>query len=297
MGRLIDGKMISREIQDNIRKEVDSLISKGKRKPGLATLLVGDNPASQSYIRSKIRSSERAGFNSFHTSLPETASREDISDIIDRWNRDDNVDGILVQLPLPQHLIGETNEILLQIDPSKDVDGFHPVNIGNLVKGNPTFIPCTPRGIIEILKHEGIETTGKDIVVIGRSQIVGLPLAILFLLKGSFGDATVTVCHSRTRNLPEKTSRADILVAAIGKPHFVTEDMVKEGATVIDVGVNRVEDSTRERGYRLVGDVDTENVLKKVSAITPVPGGVGPMTITMLLLNTLEAYKKNITAV
>ncbi len=294
MNKYIDGKAISSEIQETIKSKVEEYTAKGLRKPGLATLLVGNNPASQSYIRSKIKKSEYVGFNSFHKSLGEDASIEEVMKTIEEWNNSEEIDGILVQLPLPLNLAKYTNDIMLAIDPEKDVDGFHPYNIGLLVKGEPRFIPCTPRGIIELLKHEKIETTGKKAVIIGRSQIVGLPVGLLLLMKNEYGNATVTYCHSRTKNLDEEIKQADILIAAIGKPQFVKSNMIKEGVTIIDVGINRIEDSNSKKGYRIVGDVDTEDVLPKVSRITPVPGGVGPMTITMLLENTLESYERKL---
>ncbi len=294
MNKYIDGKAISNEIQDKIRARVNEYITRGLRKPGLATLLVGNNPASQSYIRSKIKKSEYVGFKSFHKSLGEDTSIEEIMKIITEWNNSQDVDGILVQLPLPQHLIKYTNDVMLAIDPQKDVDGFHPYNIGLLVKGEPRFIPCTPKGIIELLKHEKIETNGKKAVIIGRSQIVGLPVGLLLLMKNEYGNATVTYCHSRTKNLEEEIKQADILIAAIGKPQFVKSSMIKEGVTIIDVGINRIEDPHSKKGYKIVGDVDTDDVLSKVSKITPVPGGVGPMTITMLLENTLESYERKL---
>ncbi len=294
MDKYIDGKAISNELQEKIKEKVEEYAKKGLRKPGLATLLVGSDPASQSYIRSKIKKSEYVGFNSFHKSLEENSSIDTIMKIIEEWNKSDAIDGILVQLPLPQHLSQYTNDVMLAIDPEKDVDGFHPYNIGLLAKGEPRFVPCTPKGIIELLRHENIETEGKKAVIVGRSQIVGLPVGLLLLMKNKFGNATVTFCHSRTKDIAKETKQADILIAAIGKPEFITSDMIKEGVTIIDVGINRVDDPTAKKGYRLVGDVNTNDVLSKVSRITPVPGGVGPMTITMLLQNTLESYERKL---
>lgn len=292
MGKLIDGKAISGEIYEEIRQKVKEYRINYGRVPGLATLLVGDNPASKSYIRSKIKRTEETGFKSFHRDLESGSSFKEIIEQVNLWNHDETIDGILVQLPLPDQLKKYTGTIMDTIDPVKDVDGFHPNNMGLLAKGNPRFIPCTPRGIIEILKHENIEISGKHAVIIGRSQIVGLPLAILLLMKNAAGNATVTICHSRTKDIAAFTRQADIIIAALGKPHFVTADMIKEGSVIIDVGINRIEDPSAKRGYRLVGDVDTEAVKGKAAAVTPVPGGVGPMTIAMLLLNTLNSYEK-----
>lgn len=292
MGKIIDGKAISREIYEEIRQNVEKYRVNYGRVPGLATLLVGDNPASKSYIRSKIKRTEETGFKSFHRDLESGSTFEEIIEQINLWNHDETIDGILVQLPLPDQLKKHTGTIMDTIDPSKDVDGFHPNNMGLLAKGNPRFIPCTPRGIIEILKHENIEINGKHAVIIGRSQIVGLPLAILLLMKNAAGNATVTICHSRTKDIAAFTRQADIIIAALGKPHFVTADMIKEGSVIIDVGINRIKDPSAKRGYRIVGDVDTEAVKGKAFAVTPVPGGVGPMTIAMLLLNTLNSYEK-----
>lgn len=294
MGKIIDGKAVSKEIYANIKTKVLSYKAKKKRVPGLATLLVGDNPASRSYVRSKIKRSEESGFNSYHIDMEKTSTGEQIIGQIKEWNRDNSIDGILVQLPLPEHLRESTSTIMDAIDPAKDVDGFHPQNLGLLARGTPRFIPCTPRGIIELLKYENISTEGKHAVIIGRSQIVGLPLSILLLMKTEYGNATVTVCHSRTNNISSLTRQADIIITALGKPYFLNVDMIKEGAVVIDVGINRVEDPSAKKGYRIVGDVDTEAVLKKASAVTPVPGGVGPMTIAMLLLNTLNSYEAKI---
>lgn len=291
MGKIIDGKAVSREIYADIKSKVLSYKTKYRRVPGLATLLVGDNPASRSYVRSKTKRSEEAGFNSYHIDMANTGTKEQIIGQINEWNKDNSIDGILVQLPLPEHLRKDTSVIMDTIVPAKDVDGFHPQNLGLLARGTPRFVPCTPRGIIELLKHEHISTEGKHSVIIGRSQIVGLPLSILLLMKTEYGNSTVTVCHSKTKDISSFTRQADIVITAMGKPHFLNAEMIKEGAVVIDVGINRVEDSSAKRGYRIVGDVNTEDILKKASAVTPVPGGVGPMTIAMLLLNTLNSYE------
>ncbi|GAB5518315.1 MAG: bifunctional methylenetetrahydrofolate dehydrogenase/methenyltetrahydrofolate cyclohydrolase FolD [Rhodothermales bacterium] len=284
---LIDGKAIAADVRNDVRTHVDLWTAQGHRAPFLSVVLVGNNPASASYVRGKAKAAGLAGIESDTLAYDASISETKLLDVIDRLNGDEGVDGILVQLPLPDHI--DANKVIEAIDPAKDVDGFHPINVGNLVIGRPAFPPATPSGIVEMLKRSGIETSGAHAVIIGRSNIVGKPMATLLLQRGL--DATVTVCHSRTKNLAELTRQADILIAAIGRPHFVTADMVKAGAVVIDVGINRVEDATRERGYRLVGDVDFEAVKAKAAAITPVPGGVGPMTIAMLLKNTFAAAR------
>ena len=255
--------------------------------PGLGVLLVGDDPASRSYVTAKERACEKAGIYSSEIRLEASATLEEILQVVNDFNQDDRIHGILVQLPLPD---ASMEQIVLEaIQLEKDVDGFHPVNVGRMMLGLPAFLPCTPHGILQILKRSGIETCGAHAVVVGRSHIVGRPLANMLSQKNELGNATVTLCHTRTKNMAELTRQADILIAAAGRPGTITADMVKDGAVVIDVGVNRVEDASRERGYRLTGDVDFEAVAAKASAITPVPGGVGPMTITMLLFNTVEA--------
>lgn len=276
--KILDGKKMSAEIRAAIKEKVVLLKEKGI-VPGLAVILVGDNPASKVYVGQKEKGCLEAGFASFLHRLPETTSQEELLALIDKLNADKTVHGILVQLPLPRQIDPDT--VLAAIRPEKDVDGFHPVNIGRLVAGLPASEPCTPKGILRLLKSTGIPLAGKEAVVIGRSNIVGKPVALMLLAES----ATVTICHSKTANLAEHVRRADILVAAIGKPRFVTADMVKEGAVVIDVGINRLEEG-------LVGDVDYEPVAEKASWITPVPGGVGPMTIAMLLENTLEQAEK-----
>jgi methylenetetrahydrofolate dehydrogenase (NADP+)/methenyltetrahydrofolate cyclohydrolase len=276
--KILDGKKMSAEIRAAIKEKVVLLKEKGI-VPGLAVILVGDNPASKVYVGQKEKGCLEAGFASFLHRLPETTSQEELLALIDKLNADKTVHGILVQLPLPRQIDPDT--VLAAIRPEKDVDGFHPVNIGRLVAGLPASEPCTPKGILRLLKSTGIPLAGKEAVVIGRSNIVGKPVALMLLAES----ATVTICHSKTANLAEHARRADILVAAIGKPRFVTADMVKEGAVVIDVGINRLEEG-------LVGDVDYEPVAEKASWITPVPGGVGPMTIAMLLENTLEQAEK-----
>jgi methylenetetrahydrofolate dehydrogenase (NADP+)/methenyltetrahydrofolate cyclohydrolase len=286
--QIIDGKATAEQIRREIADRVAKARAQGKRPPGLAVLIVGENPASQSYVRGKRKAGEEVGFHSVVHELPATISQKDLIDWVDRLNADPAIDGILCQLPLPQHL--DATEIILRIDPAKDVDGFHPVNVGKLATGLDGFVSCTPLGCRELLLRHGIETAGKHAVVLGRSNIVGMPMALLLMRKGPGGDATVTVCHSRTPDLRETCARADILIAAIGRPRFVTADMVKPGAAVIDVGINRIDDPSTKSGYRLVGDVDFEAVKEKAGWITPVPGGVGPMTIAMLLANTLNSW-------
>lgn len=290
VAQIIDGKAVAAAVRGDVKSEVDAWTSAGNRAPSLVVVLVGDDPASASYVRGKARAAEEAGIRGetrlFDTSITQT----ELLDLISALNADDGVDGILVQLPLPSHI--DEAEVIRAIDPDKDVDGFHPVNAGRLMLGLPGFVPATPAGILELLRRSDVETSGKQAVIVGRSNIVGKPLANLMMRKGI--DATVTVCHSRTRDLETLTRAADILIAAIGSPNFVSGDMIKEGATVIDVGVNRVEDASRERGYRLVGDVDFEAAARVASWITPVPGGVGPMTIAMLLRNTLSAARMHV---
>ena len=288
--RRIDGAALGKEIRAEVAVRATELRAAGV-VPGLAVVLVGDDPASAVYVRSKGRACEEAGMHSETIRLPADASEADLLGTIDRLNHDPAIHGMLVQLPLPGHIDGE--RVLHAIDPRKDVDGFHPVNVGKLVLGDPTgFRPATPYGVQQMLVRSGIPTAGAHVVIVGRSNIVGRPMAGLLLQKGPGGDATVTVCHSRSRDLPSLTRQADILIAAIGRAEFITADMVREGATVVDVGINRVDDASQARGYRLVGDVAFEEVAAKAGAITPVPGGVGPMTIAMLLVNTLQAAEK-----
>lgn len=284
--QLIDGKKIAAEMREEIAQRSADLTARGTT-PGLGVILVGEDPASQSYIRAKERACEKAGIYSDDNRLSAETTEEELLALVERMNRDPKIHGILVQLPLPAHI--DEHRVLLAIDPDKDVDGFHPMNVGRMMVGEPGFLPCTPHGILHLLKRTGVTIEGAHAVIVGRSNIVGKPLANMLVQKNELGNATVTVCHTRTRNLAEITRQADILIAAIGKPGAVTADMVREGAAVIDVGVNRVDDATRERGYRLVGDVDFDAVCEKAACITPVPGGVGPMTITMLLHNTVES--------
>ncbi|HEY3012549.1 MAG TPA: bifunctional methylenetetrahydrofolate dehydrogenase/methenyltetrahydrofolate cyclohydrolase FolD [Gemmatimonadales bacterium] len=288
--RILDGTVIAQTIRAEVAGEVARLAA-GGRKPGLAAVLVGEDPASAVYVRSKGKACEEAGMHSVTIRLPASTSEVELLDTVDHLNADPQIHGILVQLPLPKHMNSE--KVLRRIDPAKDVDGFHPVNVGKLVIGDKTaFRPATPYGVQQMLIRSGIETKGAHAVIVGRSNIVGRPMANLLIQQGPGGDATVTVCHSRTRDLPAVTRSADILIAAIGKPEFVTADMVRQGVVVVDVGINRVDDPSRPRGYRLVGDVAYEPVAQIASAITPVPGGVGPMTIAMLLQNTLQAMQQ-----
>ncbi|PXA04932.1 bifunctional methylenetetrahydrofolate dehydrogenase/methenyltetrahydrofolate cyclohydrolase FolD [Coraliomargarita sinensis] len=285
--QLIDGNAIAESIIEELTAEVGALEGK---KPTVAFIRVGDDPASVSYVRKKERTAERIGIESRLHLFPENVSKEELFAQIDALNGDPDVNGILIQAPLPKHI--DETETFNRVAPGKDVDGFNTVNIGKLCQEDGSgFVACTPAGIVELIDRSGIETEGKHVVVLGRSQIVGKPAALLMMRKAVPGNATVTVCHSRTKNLPEVTRQADILIAAIGRPNFVTGDMVKDGVAVIDVGINRVEDASKKRGYRLVGDVEFEAVSPKASQITPVPGGVGPMTVAMLMHNTLRAFK------
>ena len=287
--RILDGKAIAQELRGEIAAGVKTLQARGIT-PGLGVLLVGDNPASRSYVTGKEQACREAGMHSEEVNLPATASREDILAVVHRFNADPRIHGILVQLPLPDGRIEQ--EVIAAIDPDKDADGFHPVSVGRMLLGLPTFLPCTPHGVLQMLKRSGIRAAGQHVVVVGRSNIVGRPLANLLSQKSDLGNATVTICHTGTPDIGQFTRQADIVVAATGRPHTITADMIRAGAVVVDVGVNRVPDATRKSGFRLVGDVDFEPVAAKASAITPVPGGVGPMTITMLLFNTLEAARR-----
>ena len=290
--KLIDGKVISESIKLEVKMSVCRLFEERSMIPSLSVILVGDDAASSVYVRNKKSSAINVGMESQIITFPALVTREELLRQIQILNEDDNCDGILIQLPLPAHL--DENEILCTIDPQKDVDGLHPQNVGLLSMGVGSFIPATPAGIREMLLRSGNDPKGKHVVILGRSNIVGKPLSNLLSQKGRGGDATVTLCHSMTNNLKGITKSADILVAAIGTPNFVTSDLVSSGVVAIDVGVNRIEDSTRSRGYRLTGDIDFEGVSRKASAITPVPGGVGPMTIAMLLKNTLKAVLRKI---
>lgn len=283
---LIDGKAVAAEIRSELVEEVKALARRGVT-PGIAVVLVGENPASQVYVRMKKKACAELGVTSFAHDLPASCTEKRLLNLIAKLNADPKVHGILVQLPLPKQI--DEQRVLNAIDPAKDVDGFHPMNVGKLLNGEKAFLPCTPAGCQELLVRSGHSPEGKHVVIVGRSNIVGKPMAAILMQKAPGANATVTVCHSRTKNLSAVTKQADILIAAIGVPEFVKANMVKDGVVVIDVGVNRVEDPKAERGYRLVGDVDFENVRKKAKAITPVPGGVGPMTITMLMKNTVES--------
>ena len=286
--QIIDGKQVAADMRAEFREEVAKLKKKGI-VPGLAVILVGEDPASISYVTSKERDCEDTGIYSDDNRLPTDTTQKELIALIEEKNNDPKINGILVQLPLPKHL--NEAEVLLAIDPAKDVDGFHPVNTGKMMIGEKAFLPCTPHGVIQLLIRNNVTIEGADVVIIGRSNLVGKPLANMLIQKNTNANATVTVCHTRTKKLASHTKRADIIVAAVGRANTVTADMVKDGAVVIDVGVNRVEDATKKRGYRLVGDVDFEAIKEKASLITPVPGGVGPMTRTMLLYNTIESAK------
>lgn len=288
--KLIDGKEISKQIKNELKAEVAAIIDRGDRAPHLAAVLVGEDGASQTYVASKEKACREIGFTSSVYRFPANTTEKELLNTIDFLNNDEEIDGYIVQLPLPAHI--NVNTVLQRINPAKDVDGFHPQNIGKLMMGLPTFIPATPFGILQLLERYKIETEGKHCVVLGRSNIVGTPMALLMSRKGYPGNATVTLCHSKTLNLEEICQTADILIAAIGQPGFVKANMVKEGAVVIDVGIHRIPDDTKEKGYYITGDVDFDEVAKKASFITPVPGGVGFMTIVALLMNTFNAYRK-----
>ena len=284
--KILDGKT-SLTIQQELAQKVEEKVSKGLKRPHLAAILVGDDGPSQTYVNAKVKACDRIGFKSTLINLDSNISEEKLLNKIHDLNTDNDVDGFIVQLPLPDHI--DESKVTLAIDPKKDVDGFHPMNVGNMTLGLPAFLPATPNGVIELLKRYDIETEGKNCVVIGRSSIVGTPVSILLSRKSKTGNATVTLAHSRTKDLTEICKAADIIVVAIGRPLFLTEDMVKEGAVIIDVGIHRINDESKKNGFRLIGDVDFENVAPKTSYITPVPGGVGPMTIASLLLNTYKS--------
>jgi len=287
---LIDGKKTASEIRSELKTEISKLVEQGKNVPGLVAILVGANPASEIYVRSKAKACEEIGMRSKVELLSESTKEDELLELVKKYNNDNNYHGILVQLPLPNHV--SEDKVIETISPKKDVDGFHPISIGNLVIGKDTFVSCTPAGIHELLKRYNIETKGKHVVVLGRSNIVGKPIANIMLQKKEGANSIVTICHSATKNISDFTQQADILIAAIGSPNFVKADMVKEGVVIIDVGINRIEDNSASKGYKVVGDVDFNSVAPKASYITPVPGGVGPMTIAMLLKNTLTAYLK-----
>jgi len=284
---LLDGKTTSNQIKDEIAEAVLKRKAEGKKIPHLAAVLVGSDGASMTYVNSKVKACERIGFTSTLVKLEATITEEKLLEEIEKLNTNDDIDGFIVQLPVPKHI--DEQKIIMAVHPDKDVDGFHPMNVGKMALNLPTFLSATPYGILELLERYNVKTSGKHVVVIGRSHIVGEPMSILLAQKRRYGNATVTLTHSRTKNLKEITLQADMIVAALGIPEFLTGDMVKDGVVIIDVGITRVDDASKPRGYRLAGDVDFESVSKKASYITPVPGGVGPMTIAMLLKNTLLA--------
>lgn len=294
MTQYLDGKAVSDKIKLEIAGKVKQIIEKGGKPPHLAAILVGDDGASQTYVGHKERACAEVGFNSTILRFDSSISQEELINEIEKVNKNKDIDGLIVQLPLPGHI--DEAKVIGAVDPAKDVDGFHPVNVGKMILGLPTFIPATPYGIMRLIEEYGIKTSGKHCVILGRSNIVGRPMLNLLSRKDKYGDATVTVCHSRTKNVAEYTRQADIIVAALGQPEFLKADMVKEGAVVIDVGITRVPDATKKSGFRLSGDVDFKGVAPKCSYITPVPGGVGPMTIVALLVNTLEACGRGLPA-
>jgi methylenetetrahydrofolate dehydrogenase (NADP+)/methenyltetrahydrofolate cyclohydrolase len=287
--QIIDGKQVAASMREELKAEVAKLKEKGI-VPGLGVILVGDDPASVSYVTAKERACEEIGIYSDNKRLDADTTQKRLIALVKKMNKDPKIHGILVQLPLPKGL--NEAEVLQTIDPAKDVDGFHPTNVGRMVVGEKAFLPCTPHGVIQLLIRSGVTIEGANVVIVGRSNIVGKPLANMLIQKSAIGNATVTVCHTRTKDLAYHTRQADIVIVAAGRPNTITADMIKEGAVVIDVGVNRVEDATKKQGFRLVGDVDFEAVKEKASLITPVPGGVGPMTITMLLYNTVESARR-----
>ena len=292
MTKILDGRALAKEIRSELKEEVDRITAAGGRRPHLVTILVGEDAPSQAYVRNKMRSCEKVGFKATLLKKPGDVSESELLDTIYGLNDNDGVDGFIVQLPLPNHI--DEEKVTLAIAPHKDVDGFHPVNFGRMAQGMPCYQPATPFGIMEMIRRYDLATEGKEVVVVGRSNIVGTPMSLLLSRKGKPGNATVTLCHSRTADLAAHTRKADFIIAAIGRPGFITADMVKEGAVIIDVGINRVEDESRERGYRLEGDVDFDGLNGKVGYLTPVPGGVGQLTVVALLMNTLRAYKKEV---
>ncbi len=290
--KIIDGKQIASEIKKELAQEVIALLDEGKRPPHLVAVIVGEDGASQSYVASKEKQSKEVGFMSSVYSFPETLTEEELLNTVDFLNNDNEVDGFIVQLPLPKHI--NEQKVIERINYKKDVDGFHPMNCGRLMNNMPSFLPATPFGVMTMLERAQVDTVGKHCVVVGRSNIVGTPMSVLMSRNHSNANCTVTLCHSKTNNLKEICLSADILIVAIGKPEFITKEMVKDGAVVIDVGIHRIEDTTKEKGYRIVGDVKFDEVAPKCSQITPVPGGVGLLTVVSLLQNTLKAYKHEI---
>lgn len=289
--QIIDGKAIAAQMREELKQQVAALKAKGIT-PGLAVILVGDDPASKSYVTAKEQACHDIGMHSSDNRIAATTTQAELLALIDQYNKDPKIHGILVQLPLPKHINEEA--VLLAVDPKKDVDGFHPINVGRMVVGQEAYLPCTPHGVIQLLVRSNVKLDGAEVVVVGRSNIVGKPVANMLIQKSPTGNATVTICHTRTKNLADHVRRADIIIAAAGRPNTITAEMVKPGAVVIDVGVNRVDDASKKSGFRLVGDVDFNGVKEKASMITPVPGGVGPMTITMLLYNTVQSAQKTL---
>ena len=289
--KLLDGKKVAKDIKAEIKAEVDKMKERGEKVPHLAAVIVGNDGASLTYVGSKVRSCQRIGFESTLVQMPNTTSEQELLKKIEELNQNEDIDGFIVQLPLPEQI--DTQKVIMAVHPDKDVDGFHPMNFGKMALDMSTFIPATPFGILELIERYGVETQGKHTVVIGRSHIVGRPMSILMGRKGFPGNSTVTLTHSRTKNITQITSQADIIISALGVPGFLKAEMVKDDAVIIDVGITRVPDESREKGYYITGDVDFENVSKKASFITPVPGGVGPMTIAMLLKNTLLARERH----
>ena len=289
--RLIDGRKTATEVKSELRDKINAWVKDGNKKPHLAAILVGENPASQAYIRTKIKSCDEVGMTSTFLPFDSQITEDQLLIEIDKLNNNPDIDGFIVQLPIPKHI--DENKIIQRIDPRKDVDGFHPVNLGKMMLGLPSLLPATPYGIVELLRRYNIETSGKHCVVLGRSNIVGTPISLLLSRKNDVGNCTVTLAHSRTKNLSQISQQADILIVALGIPEFVTADMIKSDCTIIDVGINRVDDASRKRGYKLVGDVNFDDVSSKVSYITPVPGGVGPMTVASLIQNTFKAVQWN----
>ncbi len=292
MTEILDGKLISQQIQEELFLEIDRIKEQGGKIPHLAAILVGNDGASETYVAAKVKACEKVGFKSTLLRLPETTTEQELLAKVNKLNTNPEIDGYIVQLPLPKHI--NENKIIEAIAPQKDVDGFHPQNVGRMALNLPTYLPATPYGIIQLLERYAIDTTGKHCVVIGRSHIVGSPMSILMARNAFPGNCTVTLCHSRTANLKEFTQKADILIVALGKPEFITADMVKEGVVIIDVGITRIPSATTKSGFKLAGDVHYDSVAPKASFITPVPGGVGPMTIASLLVNTLKASRKEI---
>jgi methylenetetrahydrofolate dehydrogenase (NADP+)/methenyltetrahydrofolate cyclohydrolase len=292
MAKILSGKELAAAMRQEMKKDIEKLKEQYNVVPGLAVVLIGDNPASISYVRGKEKACTEVGIFSRQYKFDADYKEADLLKLIDTLNHDKSIHGILVQLPLPDHI--NEAKVLYAIDPDKDVDGFHPVNVGRMMVGAPGFLPCTPHGIQQLILRNGIEITGKHVVIVGRSNIVGKPLAMILIQKKKGANATITMCHTGTKNMAEYTRQADILVVAAGRPHTVNGDMVKQGAVVIDVGVNRIEDTSKKSGFRLIGDVEFDEVSQKASAISPVPGGVGPMTITMLLYNTIQSAKNHV---